>query len=81
MALTAAVTFIITYNFSLNIFNQKVKSVTEKEGFYTKLSELDKYVRANYKPEINEDTLLTGIIKGYIAGLDDKYAAFIPKRI
>jgi carboxyl-terminal processing protease len=80
MALTAAVTFIITYNFSLNIFNQKVKSVTEKEGFYTKLSELDKYVRANYKPEINEDTLLTGIIKGYIAGLDDKYAAYYTKK-
>ncbi len=76
MALTAAVTFIITYNYSLGVFNEKVKSVSEKEGFYTKLAELDKYVRANYFTDLNEEDLLKGIITGYISGLDDPYATY-----
>ncbi|MBP1560590.1 MAG: PDZ domain-containing protein [Oscillospiraceae bacterium] len=78
MALVAAVTFIITYNYSLNVFNSKVKSVSEKEGIYTKLSEMDKYVRANYVNEINEDKLADSIMSGYVAGLDDRYAVYYP---
>lgn len=76
MALTAAVTFIISYNYSLGIFNEKVKSVTEKEGFYSKLAEIDKYVRGNYYTDLKEEDLLNGIINGYINGLDDEYASY-----
>ncbi len=76
MALAAAVTFIITYNFSLEVFNSKVKSVSEKESIYTKLSEMDKYVRANFISDINEDLLTDSIMKGYAAGLDDRYAQY-----
>lgn len=76
MALAAAVTFIITYNFSLEVFNSKVKSVSEKESIYTKLSEMDKYVRANFISDIDEDMLTNNIMKGYAKGLDDKYAQY-----
>ncbi len=76
MALAAAVTFIITYNFSLDVFNSKVKSVSEKESIYTKLSEMDKYVRANFISDINEDMLTDSIMKGYASGLDDIYAQY-----
>ncbi len=76
MALAAAVTFIITYNFSLDVFNSKVKSVSEKESIYAKLSEMDKYVRANFISDINEDMLTDSIMKGYAAGLDDRYAQY-----
>ncbi len=76
MALAAAVTFIITYNFSLEVFNSKVKSVSEKESIYTKLSEMDKYVRANFISDINEDLLTDSIMKGYAAGLEDRYAQY-----
>ncbi len=76
MALAAAVTFIITYNFSLDVFNSKVKSVSEKESIYTKLSEMDKYVRANFISDINEDMLTDSIMKGYASGLDDRYAQY-----
>jgi len=76
MALSAAVTFIITYNFSLEVFNSKVKSVSEKESIYTKLSEMDKYVRANFISDIDEDMLTDSIMKGYAAGLDDRYAQY-----
>ena len=76
MALAAAVTFILTYNYSLNVFNSKVKSVSEKESIYVKLSEMDKYVRAKYINEIDEDMLNNSIMNGYTAGLGDRFAKY-----
>ncbi len=76
MALVAAITFIITYNYSLNVFNSKVKSVSEKESIYTKLSEMDKYVRANYINDIDEELLNNSIMNGYMTGLDDRFAKY-----
>lgn len=76
MALSAAVTFMITYNFSLNVFNSKVRSVAEREVIYAKLSEMDKYVRANFISDIDEDMLTNSIMGGYASGLNDRYAQY-----
>lgn len=76
MALAAAVTFIITYNFSLNVFNSKVRSVSERETIYAKLSEMDKYVRANFISDIDEEMLTNCIMSGYASGLNDRYAQY-----
>ena len=76
MALAAAVTFIITYNYSLNVFNEKIKSVTERESIYTQLSEMDKYVRANFFSSIDEDMLINSLMSGYVNGLDDRFAQY-----
>ncbi len=76
MALVAAATFIITYNYSMKVFNATVKNVSEKEESYTKLSEMDKYVRANYLGDIDEQLLADSIMKGYVQGLGDPYAKY-----
>lgn len=76
MALSAAVTFIITYNFSLDTFNSKVRSVSERESIYAQLSEMDKYVRANFWGAIDEDLLTNSIMTGYVTGLDDRFAKY-----
>lgn len=76
MALAAAVTFIITYNFSLDTFNSKVRSVSERESIYAQLSEMDKYVRSNFWGTIDEDLLTNSIMTGYITGLDDRFAKY-----
>lgn len=76
MALTAAAAFIITYNFSMSVFNSKVKSVSEKESIYIHLSELDKYIRSNYINNINEDLLVRQLMRGYISGIEDEYAQY-----
>lgn len=76
MALAAAVTFIITYNFSLDTFNSKVRSVSERESIYAQLSEMDKYVRSNFWGVINEDMLTNSIMTGYVTGLDDRFAKY-----
>lgn len=76
MALAAAVTFVITYNFSLNVFNSKVRNVSERESIYAKLSEMDSYVRANFYNDIDEEELINSIMNGYISGLDDRFAKY-----
>lgn len=77
MAITAAVTFIITSNVTLEMFNEKIKSVNEKQEFYSKLSEIDTYVRTHYISEIDESKLIEGMVSGYISGVGDSYAEYI----
>lgn len=76
MALIAAATFIITYNYSMNVFNATVKNVSEKEESYARLAEMDKYVRANFLGEIDEQILTDSIMNGYAQGLGDPYSVY-----
>lgn len=77
IAVSIAVTFILTSFFSLQSFNEKVVDVNEKAKKYTALQSLDNYVRENYFGEINEETLSDGILKGYVSGIDDKYSRYL----
>ncbi len=42
-----------------------------------KLAELSEYVDENYYQETDEDTLMDGALKGYVAGLGDPYSVFL----
>ena len=77
MAITAAVTFMITSNVTLDMFNNKIKSVSEKQEFYSKLSEIDTYSRTHYIGEIDETKLIEGMVQGYIGGVGDSYAEYL----
>lgn len=77
IAVSIAVTFILTSFFSLQSFNKKIIDVNEKAKKYTALQSLDNYVRENYLGEINEEMLNDGILKGYVAGIDDKYSRYL----
>ena len=74
--LAMTVTFSITMIVAMRMFDNQVQSVQEKESMYGKLSEIDKFVRANYYGEINDDTLYDTIASGYILGLGDRYATY-----
>lgn len=71
-----AVTFSMTMTVSMNMFNNTVSSVKNKERMYNKLSELDRYVRANEYFDINDDTLNDTIASGYMLGISDRYARY-----
>lgn len=71
-----AVTFSLTMVISMNMFNTTVSSVKNKERQYNKLSEIDRFVRANAYFTINEDTLNDTIAAGYMLGINDKYARY-----
>ena len=76
MFIAMAVTFSVTMAFSQNMFNNSVTSVKSRERMYNKLSEIDRYVRANEYFDINEDTLNDTIASGYMLGISDRYARY-----
>ena len=74
--ISMAVTFSMTMTVSMNMFNNTVSSVKNKERMYNKLSEVDRYVRANEYFDINDDTLNDTIASGYMLGISDRYARY-----
>lgn len=71
-----AVTFSITMVVSMDMFNNIVSGVKNREQMYNKLAEIDRYVRNNEYAEINEDTLNDTIASGYMLGINDSYARY-----
>ena len=72
-----AITFSLTMVISLRNFNEKVSSITERENMYAKFTEIDDYVRQNYKSHINETRLMDAVASGYLSGIDDPYALYM----
>jgi len=77
MAITATVTFAITWVFSSGVFNGMLNTnVTITKAMYDKVDEIDRIVRENYNGEIDETRLLDSISEGYAYGLGDLYANY-----
>ncbi|MCI9405973.1 MAG: S41 family peptidase [Oscillospiraceae bacterium] len=76
MIMAAAVTFSITMIYYMDVFNGKVYNLKERETMYSKLSELDRIIRANYINDIDEDALNEALADGYVIGSGDKYARY-----
>lgn len=70
------VTFSITFVLSQQRFTTTVNAVREREKIYSKLAEIDKYVRDNYYGEINNDKLYDMLGAGYILGIEDPNATY-----
>ncbi|MCM1167763.1 MAG: S41 family peptidase [Ruminococcus sp.] len=78
VAIGCAITFVLTWTVSLNIYNSKISSSEKYEGVYRKLQEMDATVRSNYTGVITDEVLETSVINGYVAGIGDKYATYMP---
>ncbi len=76
MALTAAVTFILTLSFSRTQFNNKVREVDRLSEKYQRLEELDRVVAQEYYTDIPEDQVMDGLLSGYVSGLGDRYSTY-----
>lgn len=78
VAIACTLTFILTSFFSLQSFNAKVQDVKEKAAKYERLEALDAVVREKYyTKDIDEEQLMDGILKGYVAGLGDPYSKYL----
>lgn len=79
-AVVCAVTFAVTWNVSSRTFNQVITDSStvnpQTVEQYSKLQEIDAYVRENYLWDIDETELNDYMAKGYMAGINDKYAAY-----
>ena len=77
IAIACAITFVLTVTVSTNMFNEKIAGINEREGIYTKIQEIDTYVRNSSLYTINEENLLNSIVKGYVSGLKDSDAYYL----
>lgn len=77
VAIGCAITFVLTWTVSLNIYNSKLGTSKNYEGIYEKLSEIDTTVRQHYIGTVDDDVLEASTINGYISGIGDKYASYI----
>ena len=74
--LAMTVTFSVTMLLAMRLFDSTVSSVKEKESMYSKIAELDRYIRSNDYYTIDETLLYDTISSGYILGIGDKYARY-----
>lgn len=77
VAIGCAITFVLTWAVSLNIYNSKLGSAEKYEGMYAKLKEIDSAVRTNYIGSFNEESIEAGVINGYMSGIGDRYASYM----
>lgn len=80
IAIGCAITFVLTWTVSLSIYNSKIASSEKFEGVYEKLNEMDATVRANYIniSSVKDDQLENAILNGYLSGIGDPYAYYMP---
>lgn len=78
IAIGCAITFVLTWTVSLGIFNKKIASSEKFEGVYAKLQAMDAVVRDNYIGTVIDENLENAIIDGYVSGMNDPYAYYMP---
>ena len=76
--IVAAATFSMTMIYSQRTFNERVRSLRQREATYDKFTELDRVVREHYYGNINDMLLLDSVARGYVGGIGDPYAGYIP---
>ena len=78
IAIGCAITFVLTWTVSQGIYNSKIASSEKFEGVYKKLKEMDAHIRENYIGTVTDDALENAILNGYISGIGDPYAYYMP---
>lgn len=77
IAIACAITYVVTITVSTNMFNQRIGGVTQREEIYSKIEEIDTYVRNTSYYDINEEALIAAIVNGYVDGLSDSSAEYL----
>lgn len=77
VAIACAITYVITINVSANMFNKLIGGVAQREEIYSKIQEVDSYVRSASYYSIDDQSLINSVVRGYISGLSDSEAQFL----
>ena len=75
-AIACAITFVITMTVSLNNYNDKIADVQQRGEIYTKLQEIDAYVRNYSLYTIDDEKMKTGVYSGYLNCMNDNGARY-----
>lgn len=76
MIITAALTISMTMVIAMSRFDSQVKDINERASMFNHLTELDTKARQNFIGTIDEKKLRDEIARGYIKGMNDKYATY-----
>ena len=75
--IAVALTFTATMIYSMNLFDQKIVAIQQREAMYEKISEIDAFVRQNLYREVDDDSIMEGLARGYIAGTGDESIRYL----
>lgn len=76
IALAVLITFQLTYIKVDNKYQKALNELKDSQLIYDKLSTVDEAYRKQYIGEIDEDTLIDSVIRGYVYGTKDRYGAY-----
>lgn len=76
VAIACALTFVVTMTFSLNLYNDKVADVQQREEMYSKMQEIDSYIKSYSIYTIDDNDTKVGVYSGYLNGIDDVHAKY-----
>ena len=76
-ALTAAVTWLITYSATIKGAERDVAKLLGSVGKYEKLEEIQQYVDKYFVGEYDEKAVMNAAAEGYVAGLGDKWSYYM----
>lgn len=79
MCIAVLLTFMITFVSTANRYSAVGLQNSQDAKYLSKLLEVDKKVKEIYLNDIDEEKLSDSIIDGYIKGIGDKYASYLPK--
>ena len=77
--IAVALPFTGTLIFSMNLFDQKIVAIQEREKMYEKVSEIDSFIRSNYYLSVDDDSVMDGLARGYISGVGDTDIKYMTK--
>lgn len=76
VAIACALTFVVTMSFSLNMYNGKIADVQQREEMYTKMQEIDSYIKSYSIYDTDDTETKIGVYSGYLKGIHDRYAKY-----
>ena len=68
--LAAAIAFSAAFMISRSIFNSKLKDLSQKQDMFSRLSDIDSFVREHYDGKIDEEKLNVALRQAYSEALD-----------
>lgn len=75
--IAVTITFTATMIFSMKLYDQKVLAVQQRANMFSRLYEMDTYVRENFYAELGDATVSDSTLVGYLNGLGDPYTRFL----
>ncbi len=77
--LSALITFQITFVALSNKYKNDLNEMAETQRLYEKLAYVDSLYRSLYIGEIDDETLVDEMLRGYVYGTGDKYAYYLDR--